>query len=420
LLLALAVITLAGRAAGAFAERWLRQPAVIGEIALGLLVGPSLVGRLMPRLSQFLWPAAIIPQLGMIAKIGVVLFMFLIGLELDGTVMRRDARAALTIAHASIIVPFLCGSGLALVLYPSYARPDVEFASFALFLGISLSVTAFPVLARILAERNLLTTDLGVTAIACAAVADASAWCVLAVICGVAHSAVGAVFGTLILTAGFTGIMFVGVRPAITRLVRTVEDSARDVSSGVLSMVFAGVLLSAFATELIGIHALFGAFFFGAMIPPQSRLAEQVRVRLDDVVVVLLLPVFFTLSGLRTRLDLLSELNDWLCCAAVIGAATFGKVGGTFIAARAAGLGRRDASALGVLMNTRGLMELIVLNMGLDMGILSPRLFAILVVMALVTTFGTTPLLSLIIRAPEADRESIATNVAYAEGVEAK
>jgi Kef-type K+ transport system membrane component KefB len=343
-------------------------------------------------------PSEAAPHLKIVANIGVVLFMFLVGLELDTRLLRGTAHATLAISHASIIAPFLLGSALALLLYPVYSNQGVSFLVFALFIGVSMSVTAFPVLARILSDRRLSTTPLGATALACAAADDATAWCLLAVVSGVASAQLGNAWLTMGLVVGYVTIMIFAVRPIAVWIAAREDRKPGSVSPTMLAIVFAMLLLSAVTTETIGIHALFGAFLFGAVIPHDARLAEQLRVRIEDLVSVLLLPIFFAFTGMRTRIGLVSSSYDWLMCGAIIAIATLGKFGGTTIAGRAAGLRWSDASALGILMNTRGLMELIVLNVGLDMGVLSPTLFAMLVLMALVTTFATTPLLGLVNR----------------------
>lgn len=395
-LLAIAIITVTARMMGSLFERVLKQPPVMGEIVAGLMLGPSLLGAIAPQVYAFILPELVAPHLRMFAQIGVVLFMFLVGLELDGKLLRGNSHATLAISHASILVPFLLGALLAIALYPLYSHRGVSFTVFALFIGVSLSVTAFPVLARILTDRRLQSSDLGVTALACAAVDDATAWCLLAFVSAVAKAQLGDAWRTVVLTLAFVGVMLLLVRPLLRRLSDYVEGQRRDVSVTVLAVVFSGILLSAVATEAIGIHALFGAFLFGAVTPHAGRLAQQLRARLEDVVLVLILPVFFTFTGMRTRLDLVSSAQDWAYCLVIVLVATAGKFGGSFLAARVAGIKTRDAAALGVLMNTRGLMELVVLNVGLDMGVLSPTLFTMLVIMALVTTFTTTPVLNLI------------------------
>ena len=398
-LLALATIVLTARAVGYVFDRYLKQPPVMGEIAAGLMLGPSLLGAISEPLYHFVLPPEAAPHLGIVAKIGVVLFMFLVGLELDLRVLRGTTHLTLAISHASIVVPFILGSTLALLLYPIYSHAGISFTVFSLFLGVSMSVTAFPVLARILTDRRMQRSPLGTTALACAAIDDATAWCLLALVSGVATASIQQPAITLALVIGYLLVMWLLARP----LVRAVSEwhqgrKADEPSLSLIAVVIGGLLLSAVATERIGIHALFGAFVFGALFPSDGRLAEQLRLRLDDVVVVLLLPVFFAFTGMRTQIGLLSSPLDWALCGLVIAVATLGKLGGTFVAARFAGMSMRDSTALGILMNTRGLMELIVLNVGLDMGVLSPRLFAMFVLMALVTTFGTTPILNLLMR----------------------
>ncbi len=268
---------------------------------------------------------------------------------------------------------------------------------FSLFLGVSLSVTAFPVLARILSDRRVQSTPLGVTALTCAAVDDVSAWTLLAFVVSVASAQVGDAAWTVAAVAAYLAVMFVVVRPLLVRFAAHEDAKTGPLSQSALAVVFVGLLLSALATEASGIHALFGAFLLGAFLPHGGRLAEQIRVRLEDTVVVLFLPAFFAFTGMRTQISLVSGWTDWLVCGLIILMATLGKFGGSFVAARLTGLGWRESTALGILMNTRGLMELIVLNVGLDMGVLSPTLFAMLVIMALVTTFATTPILQLVL-----------------------
>jgi Kef-type K+ transport system membrane component KefB len=397
-LLSVAVIVLTARGVGSVFERWLGQPAVMGEIVAGLLLGPSVLGAISGSAQAFVLAPDAAPHLGIVAKIGVVLFMFLVGLELDTKLLRGSTHATVAISHASIVVPFVLGTALATYLYPRYATDNVSFTTFALFVGVSMSVTAFPVLARILTDRRVSSTPLGTTAIACAAVDDVTAWCLLALVSGVATSQIQGAFFTLGQVALYLAVMFFVARPLLARLAAREAKKTGPVSLDVLAIVLACLLLSAVATESMGIHALFGAFLVGAMMPHDGRLAEQLRARLEDVVVVLLLPVFFAFTGMRTQIGLVSSASDWLACAAVIGVATLGKFGGTLLAARFARMGWRESSALGILMNTRGLMELIVLNVGLDMGVLSPTLFTMFVLMAVATTFATTPLFALITR----------------------
>lgn len=397
LLLALAGIMVTARFVGLAFERWLKQPRVIGEIVAGLMLGPSVLGAISPVALAFVLPADVAPHLGMLAKVGVVLFMFLVGLELDPGLLKGKTHATLSISHASILAPFLLGAALALWVYPLYSNESVGFTVFSLFLGVSMSVTAFPVLARILTDKRIQRTPLGVTALTCAAVDDATAWCMLALVSGVATAQVGDAGRTVLLAAAFVAFVFFVVRPLVRRLADSLEAKPEGPSLDVLALVLGAMLLCAVATDAIGIHALFGAFLFGAVVPHDGRLAEHLRHRLEDVVVVLFLPIFFAFTGMRTRIGLVSGWQDWAVCAAIIAVATAGKFGGSFVAARLAGLGRLESAALGILMNTRGLMELIVLNVGLDMGVISPTVFAMLVIMALVTTFATSPALALVL-----------------------
>ncbi len=397
-LLALVVIIIAARALG-FIFRRLKQPPVIGEVLAGIVLGPSVLGALAPGVSAFLLPPAVEPHLQVLAQVGVILYMFLVGLEFDTDHLRHKPHAAVFISQASIAVPFALGAILSLVLYPRVSSGEVPFSTFALFLGVSLSVTAFPVLARILGDHGLQRSRLGVLALTCAAVGDVVAWLLLAFIVGLAEAQGRSVVVTAAQTAGFVGVLFLALRPLLVRAVRRVDAQPGRTSGDAMAAIFVLLLASALCTEWIGIHALFGAFLLGVVIPDGSRVARDMKERLESVVVVLLLPAFFAFSGLRTRIQLLSGAEAWLLCALIVSVACLGKFGGSSLAARLSGLGWRDACALGVLMNTRGLVELIVLNVGLDLGVISPTLFAMLVVMALVTTFATSPLLDWITRA---------------------
>lgn len=391
-LLALLVIVVAARAAGVLFAR-LGQPPVIGEVVAGILLGPSCLGALAPDTAASLFPTDVTGHLGILAQVGVILYLFVVGLELDTELVARQGIDSVAIATSGMAAPFVLGSLLALGLYPHLATEDVPFTVFALFLGVALSVTAFPVLARILTDRGMVGTPLGSRALACAAANDAAAWCLLALAAGVAQSNVGAAARTLVGTALFFAVMVCVVRPLLLSWLR---QRGNDLTQGEVGVLLVGVLASAWATELIGIHALFGAFLFGAIIPHRSPAARHMENRLRDVVTVLLLPAYFAYTGLRTRIGLVAGLDEWLLCGAIVVAATLGKFGGTLAAARATGSGWRESAALGTLMNTRGLMELVVLNIGLDLGVISPALFAMMVVMALVTTVATGPALQLL------------------------
>lgn len=372
------------------------QPPVIGEVVAGIVLGPSFLG---PEISALVLPPAVAPFLGVIAQLGVVLYMFIVGLDLHAGALRERAHATVATSHASIIVPFLLDALLALDLYPRLSSSDVPFSSFALFMGVAMSITAFPVLARILTDRRLNRTELGIIALSCAATDDVTAWCLLAFVVGVAKSQIGEGLVVAAATVAYIVVMVFLVRPLLSRVVRRWE--AEELPRSAVAFVFVALLVSAFVTETIGIHAIFGAFLLGAVIPRDSAVARIFTRQLEPMVTVLLLPAFFAFTGMRTRIDLVSGLDQWLICGVIILIATVGKFGGAFVAARLTGLGWRDAAALGTLMNTRGLMELIVLNIGLDLKVISPTLFAMMVLMALVTTIVTSPVLRLLVPQPE-------------------
>ncbi|MEO8260574.1 MAG: cation:proton antiporter [Acidobacteriota bacterium] len=396
-LLALAVVVVTARVVGAV-FRLIGQPAVIGEVIGGIMLGPSLLGRVAPELFTQLLPANVTVFLSIHAQLGVILYLFLVGLDLDlGRVIRKSGHTTLAISHASIIVPFLLGSGLALVIYPIMSTSDVPFTVFALFLGVSMSVTAFPVLARILTDQAISRSQMGALALTCAAIDDVTAWCLLALVVSIAQTRAWDAMRTVALTIAFVVIVLQVAAPIVRRLIPRI-DRSEDLTSTGLSIVLIAMLASSMTTEYIGIHGFFGAFLFGAIIPHDSRIAVELNRRLNDFVAVLFLPAFFAYTGLRTQIGLLSGLDNWLWCGAIILVACLGKFGGTLVASRLSGLKWRDSAALGILMNTRGLVELIVLNMGLDLGLTSPKLFTMLVIMALVTTFMTTPVLQLILR----------------------
>ena len=398
-LLALVVVILVARAIGTLFGL-LHQPPVVGEILAGVLLGPSLLGRVAPSAAAYLLPPTVAPFLGVISEVGIILYMFLVGLELDPSLLRNRGNATAAVGLASIVTPFLCGLALALYLYPLASTRDVPFIVFALFLGVSMSVTAFPVLARILTDRKMHKSRMGVIALACAAVNDVTAWCMLAFVVSVVQArAAGAVI-TFGLTVGYIALVALVVRPAMVKLSRLYGIKGR-LTQGVMAIVFVALLLSSLATHAIGIHAVFGAFALGAVIPHDSGLARELTDRLEDLVVVLLLPAFFAFTGMHTQIASVSSRADWIMFGLIILVASLGKFGGSLVAARLTGLGWRDSSALGVLMNTRGLMELIVLNIGLELRVLTPALFAMLVLMAIVTTFMTTPILHFLTRGEE-------------------
>jgi Kef-type K+ transport system membrane component KefB len=398
-LLAFVVIILSARGLG-FVFRWFNQPPVIGEMIAGILLGPSLLGEVLPSAFAFLFPSQMAPYLSVIADIGVILYMFLVGVELNTNLLRERTHVSVATSHASIMAPFLLGSAMALWLYPIYSTSDIRFVVFALFMGISMPVTAFPVLARIVTDRGMQGEPLGTTALACAAVDDVTAWCLFALVVSVARAHAQKSLLTLALTGGFILTVFLIIRPGAIWLARRhAQRRITEQSSIVIACI--ALLLAALTTQWIGIHALFGAFLVGAVIPHDSRLAKDIKEKFEDLVVILFLPVFFSFTGLRTQIGLVHGVGDWMICAAIIVVASLGKFGAGTVAARLTGLGWLEAASLGILMNTRGLMELIVLNVGLDLGVLSPTLFATLVIMAIVTTAATTPVLQTLTRSME-------------------
>ena len=386
--------------------RWLGQPLVIAEVVAGIVLGPSLLGQVAPGWMGALFPVESLPGLKLLSQVGLVLFMFLVGLDLDPRMLKGKGKASVAISHSSIAVPFALGAGAgALWLYEKLSDPSVPFLSFVLFMGAAMSITAFPVLARILSERGLMQTRVGAVALTCAAVDDVTAWCLLAFVVSLVRASdlMDAVL-TTVLALGYSGFMVVAVRPFLGRLGARVAQG-RGLTQNVVAVTLLLLLASAWVTEFIGIHALFGAFLFGAIIPKEHGLAEGLAKRVEDVAVVLLLPVFFAFSGLRTQIGLLNSAEAWTTCGVIILLACVGKFGGSAVAARLTGMRWREAGAIGVLMNTRGLMELIVLNLGLDLGVISPTLFTMMVLMALVTTVITTPLLKWIYPPAEQARE---------------
>lgn len=397
LLLQIIVVVLMARVFGKLFAL-IGQPPVIGEIAAGIVLGPSLFGRLFPGMFQALFPTTSLELLKILSQIGIVLFLFVVGLELDVKRLRAKVHAAVVISHASILLPCLLGVALSLFLYRTYAGASVSFCAFALFMGIAMSITAFPVLARILEDSGLSRTPLGNLAITCAAADDVTAWTLLAVVVSVATAGgPGSAVWTLTLVVAFVLLMLLLVQPLLRRVLRPAVERGvptKAVTAAVLLLLFG----SALATEVIGIHALFGAFLAGIIMPTSERFRGFLKERLESFSSILLLPLFFALTGLRTQIGLLSDAGSWIACGAIVAVATLGKLGGTMAAARWTGLGWNDSFAIGALMNTRGLIELIALNVGYDLGILSPRIFVMMVLMALVTTLSTQPLLSLAAR----------------------
>src|SRR5688500_10025018 len=381
-LVQIALVLALSRLLGALCARF-HQPQVIGEMAAGIMLGPSLLGLVSAyavqrgwtthNISEAIFPAESISYLGVLSQIGVIFFLFLIGLELDPKLLRNRGHAAVVISHVSIVAPFLLGAGLTLYLYPRLFNdtPTMRFTPVALFMGAAMSITAFPVLARILTERNLTRTKVGAIAITCAAVDDVTAWCLLAFVVGVARAErVEAAVVTAMLSAVYVLVMFFVVRPFVGRL-RLLYERQGHVSQSVFAIVLLLTLASAWTTERIGIHALFGAFLMGAIMPKESGFVHALVQRLEYVTCVFLLPIFFAYTGLKTLIGLLSSGELWGLTGVVVLLACLGKFGGSTLAARMCGIGWRDSTAIGILMNTRGLMELVILNIGRDLGVIT-------------------------------------------------
>ena len=376
-----------------FLLRRIGQPMVIAEVIAGIVLGPSLLGWLWPGLWQAVFPASAISLLSMLSQVGLVLFMFLVGLELDLKLLRGRGRASVIISNSSIALPFALGACLALYLHPRLSSPTVPLLSFTLFMGAAMSITAFPVLARILNERRLLQTKIGVLSITSAAINDVTAWCMLAFVVSIVRSTgIESALRTTLFTGVYMLFMFFVVRPLLARL--AARSLGREgLNHNVVAATLIALLLSSWITEFIGIHALFGAFLLGAILPKTDGFAATLAEKLEDLVLVLLLPLFFAVSGLRTQVGLLNTAHGWAMFGLIMAAACLGKFGGSTLAARFTGLTWRESSAIAVLMNRRCLNELVVLNIGLDLGVISPTLFTMMVLMALMTTFITSPIL---------------------------
>lgn len=379
------------------ALRPLGQPPVVAEVLAGIALGPSLLGAVAPSARAFLLPDSAVPALSVLAQAGVALYMFVVGVELDVRPLARHARVILATATASIVVPFGLGVGLAGWLDPGLAGPGTSAPLLALFVGVALSITAFPVLARILQDLRLTATPIGAIALSCAALNDVAAWCLLAVLAGIARADGGQAAATLALTAGFVAVSVAGVRPRLSAWL-----ARRDDHPSTEAILVLGAAVSAWITHVAGVHALFGAFLFGGLVPHDHPAAARLARRITTGVTPWLLPAFFALTGMRTHVGALDSWGAWGQCGAIVLVATAGKIGGTMAGASWSGLPWRQAATLGALMNTRGLMELIVLSVGLELGLISPVLFTMMVIMALATTLSTAPLLRMFPPSPAA------------------
>ena len=395
LLAQIIMIILVARLFGWFFKK-IGQPSVIGEIIAGIALGPSLLGLYFPDFFQALFPANSLENLKFLSQIGLILFMFVIGMELDIKVLKNRAKEAVVISHASIVIPFALGIGLAYFVYDRFAPVGVKFLSFSLFMGIAMSITAFPVLARIVQERGMHKTKLGAIAITCAAADDITAWCLLAVVIAIVKAGTFESSMYIILLAALYVVMMIFLVKPFLKRIGDLYGSKDSLSKPVVAIFFLLLIISSYATELIGIHALFGAFMMGAIMPDVPKFRTVFIGKVEDVSVILLLPLFFVFTGLRTEIGLINEPYLWKVTGFIILVAVVGKFFGSALAAKFVGQSWRNSLIIGALMNTRGLMELIVLNIGLALGVLTSEVFTMMVIMALVTTFMTGPALDLI------------------------
>lgn len=370
--------------------KYLKQPQVVAEVITGLLLGPSVMGQI-PNFTKIIFPNESLDIIYIVSNVGLIFFMFLIGLELDPSLVKNNLKQSIVIAVTSMAVPFAVGAALAFPLHQMFLDSKVPFTSFLLFVGVAMCITAFPVLARILTEENMTSTDLGVLALSSAAINDVIAWILLALVVSIARSTgkLNTLWVVLIMT-GFIIIMFFVVKPILERINRIPGEKMREV---MLILTLLLIVAASWITEVIGIHAIFGGFLMGVIIPREGPFATYLAERIEDLVVLLLLPLYFTYSGLRTSLGSLDSWTSWGACVLVILLAIAAKVFGTMAAAKALSHPMRESLTLGILMNTKGLVELIVLNIGLDVGVLNMELFSIFVMMALVTTMLTSPAL---------------------------
>ncbi len=374
----------------------IKQPVVVGEMIAGILLGPSFLGMHFPELSANLFPKASMGNLQFVSQVGLILFMYIVGMEISLKTLRDKAYDAVIISHASIFIPFTLGVGLSYFLYMRFAPAGVSFSVFALFSGVAMSITAFPVLARIVQERGINKTKLGTISLTCAAADDVSAWCILAALIAFvkAGTFINGLF-TVVMAIGYVVVMIKVVRPFLQRLSEK-YSRAETMTRPVIAIYFLALILSAYTAEIIGIHALFGAFMAGAIMPDSESFRKIFIDKVQDVALVLLLPLFFVFTGLRTQIGLLNDPYLWQITTLIIFVAVLGKFAGSALAAKYVGQSWKDSLSIGALMNTRGLMELVVLNIGYDLGVLSSEIFTMMVLMAIITTCMTGPALDLI------------------------
>ncbi|MDO4770984.1 cation:proton antiporter, partial [Porphyromonas sp.] len=397
LLIQIIVILLFARAV-AWCFTKIGQPSVIGEILAGIILGPSVLGFFFPNAFATLFPTESLHNISLLSQFGLILFMFVIGMELEISEIKKKLRKTLIISHAGIVIPFVLGAILSIFLFEDYGGTHGELLPFALFIGISMSVTAFPVLARIIQEKGQMNTHIGILSLASAASGDITAWCLVAVIMAIAQagSAISALF-TILFATVYMLVMFFVVKP-VFKLVGKLYNNSEILTKGVISIIFLTLLISSYLTEILGLHALFGAFIAGVVMPENFKFRRLLTEKIEDVSLSIFLPLFFVASGLQTEIGLLNTPYLWFMTLLITIVAIIGKLGGTYIAARVVGENKYNSVYMGVLMNTRGLMELVILSMGYQLGILSPIIYAMLVLMTLVTTFMTTPLIELVDR----------------------
>jgi len=395
LLVQIVTIMLAARLFGWISNK-IGQPAVIGEMIAGIVLGPSLLGMYFPEISGALFPVESLGNIQFLSQIGLIFFMYTIGMELDLNILKNKAHEAVVISHASIILPFALGMGLSYFIYREFAPAGAPFLSFGLFIGIAMSITAFPVLARIVQERGIHKTQLGTIVITCAAADDITAWCILAVVIAIVKAgAFESALFVILLAVVYVLVMIKVVKPFLHRI-SLIYASKTTLTRPIIAIFFLVLIISSYATEVIGIHALFGAFMAGAIMPDNMKFRNIFIEKVEDIAVVVLLPLFFVYTGLRTEIGLLNDPYLWKITGLIILVAVVGKFVGSALAAKFVGQNWRDSMVIGALMNTRGLMELVVLNIGYDLGVLDAEIFAMMVIMALVTTFMTGPMLDLI------------------------
>ena len=394
-LVQLVVIIGAARAGGWLFARF-GQPQVVGEIATGLLLGPSCLGRLTPELSASLFPAATTPVFSVLGQLGLIFLMFVVGLEFEFGHLRKVGRTAISVASAGIVLPFGMGAVLAWLIHQRVAS-EVSLPGFVLFLATALSITAIPILGRIMMEFGLTRTRLGVLTISAAAIDDAVGWILLAAVsAGVQGDfSAGPVLQMLALTVAFVAVVFLVIRPLVLRWMLTAFPvESNEFRLVPFSVVLVLVLLSAIATNLIGVFSIFGPFVLGAALWDAEPLQRAVRHRVEEFVTAFFLPVFFTYTGLRTNIGLLTSVDLWLMAAAITGVAIVGKSLGCGVASRIGGLSWRESAGVAVMMNTRALMGLIAINVGRELGVIPDAVFCMLVIMAIVTTVVTAPILA--------------------------